>query len=131
MERMFPINKLMPGFAAGGFGQQLNSTLLAANLAAVRVHLGSLIPKLTADGVTGITATATAANLVTNWNLLCDNLNAASAITIKDYANCKVTKAEDFGVKWKQLCVALDRETALDRDYTACFGACVVPFSYQ
>ena len=97
----------------------------------MRTHLSALLPKLTADGVTGITATATAANLITNWNLLCDNLNAASAITIKDYVNCKVTTLEDFGVKWLQLLTGLDRETALDKDYVALFGRYVVPFHYQ
>lgn len=125
------LDKLLPGFASIGFAGQLNDLLLAANLAAVRTHLSALIPKLTADGVTGMSATATAANLLTNWNLLCDNLNAASAITIKDYVNCKVVTLEDFGVKWRQLLTGLDREAALDKDYVALFGRYVVPFWYQ
>lgn len=125
------LDKLLPGFASIGFSAQLNDLVVATNLAAVRTGLTALLPKLTTDGVTGITATATAANLLTNWNLLCDNLNAASAITIKDYSNCKVVTLEDFGVKWKQLLAAVDREAALDRDYVALLGRCVVALHYH
>lgn len=121
------INKLLPGFQMLGFGQQFEAINAAVNVAAVRATLPALVAKLGADGVT-VTADAAAADLVAVWNGLCDELNAAAGvITITDYENCQIGHTDMLGVKWPQLCRALDRESAMDGDYAALLGSATVP----
>jgi hypothetical protein len=124
------LDRLLPGFHAMGFAGQLNALLKAANSTSVRANLPALVAALGADGVV-VTADASQPDLLATWNALCDQLNADVAIILKDYDNCKVATLEDFGVKWNQCCVALDREAALSGTYAATFGYLVCPYTYQ
>ena len=124
------LNRLLPGFQAIGFSQKLNDMLRAQNVAAVRAHLPVLTAQLRAEGV-GLTVNPLAPDLPGTWNALCDELETDPAITLPDYATYKVTSVDDFGVQWRQLCVALDREEGLSHTYTQYLGEACVPIAYQ